>query len=331
MFDPLRCSNAMNVLLESLRSVHLGGGVFMDGHLTAPWCVVSDFSAGDCRAFGDEPDHVITYHYVAEGEMLLQVGGDEPIRVTAGEIVVLPGNDEHRLGSTLDAPATWVRSLVQRAASDRLSRIDYGGGGAQTQIFCGFLASGPEQRSLIAMLPKVLKLNVSEGVTEAFVASSFRYAAQELTEQGSPSGAVLERVAELLFIEAVRRYLQSRPPTETGWVAGTKDPVISEAIALMHAAIARRWTTSEIAAHVGLSRSAFAKRFTEMLGVPPMRYLAERRLQQATTDLRETQDTIASIALRCGYESEQAFSHAFRREFGKPPAAWRTSQRVIHT
>ena len=317
----------MNVLLESLRSVHLSGGVFMDGRLTAPWCVVSDLSTGDCRAFGDEPDHVITYHYVAEGEMLLQVGADEPIRVTAGEIVVLPGNDEHKLGSTLDAPATWVRSLVQRASNERLSRIEYGGGGASTRIFCGFLASGPDQQSLLAMLPKVLKLNVTEGATEEFVASSFRFAAQEMTEQGSHSGAVLEKVAELLFIEAVRRFVQSRPPTETAWIAGSQDPLIGQAIALMHSSTARHWTTSEIAGRVGLSRSAFAKRFTDVLGVPPMRYLAQWRLQQAMKDLRETSDTLAAVALRCGYESEQAFSHAFRREFGKPPAAWRSSQR----
>jgi len=259
--------------------------------------------------------------------MLLQIGDDEPVLVSAGEIVVLPGNHTHKLGSSLDTPATWFRSLVHRASTERLSRIEYGGGGSPTRIFCGFLASGADQQPLLAMLPKVLKLDVNDGATEKFIASSFRFAAQQLTEQGSHS-AVLEKVADLLFIEAVRRYLQSRPPTETGWVAGAQDPLISQALVLMHSSPSRRWTTSEIAAGLGLSRSAFAQRFTEMLGTPPMRYLARWRLQQATQRLRETSDTLAAIALRCGHESEQAFSHAFRREFGQPPAAWRKSARA---
>ena len=134
---------------------------------------------------------------------------------------------------------------------------------------------------------------------------------------------MLGKLAELLFVEAVRRYLASLPAGHTGWLAGLQDRAVGRALALLHSRVAHPWTTEELAREVGLSRSAFAERFTTLLGTPPMHYLASWRIQLGSRLLRETRQTVAAIALEVGYESEAAFSRAFKRATGDSPAAWR--------
>lgn len=139
---------------------------------------------------------------------------------------------------------------------------------------------------------------------------------------------ILAKLAELMFMEAVRRYFASQPPAANAWAAGMRDPVIGRALGLLHGQIARRWTTGELAHELAVSRSAFAERFTRAVGEPPMRYLARQRFEQASSQLKETADPIARIGYDVGYESEEAFNRAFRREYGTPPAAWRKENAV---
>jgi transcriptional regulator GlxA family with amidase domain len=172
------------------------------------------------------------------------------------------------------------------------------------------------------MLPRVLKLRLEDGAVGDWMASSFRFG-QEMTADRNHSALVLGKVAELLFIEAVRRFIEALPGVDKGWLAGLQDPVIRKALALLHSTMERRWTTQELAHEVGLSRSAFAERFSLLVGEPPMRYLAQWRMQHAAQRLRDSRDSITTIAAESGYESEQAFSRAFSREYGQPPASWR--------
>lgn len=313
----------MDSILDMLHAMRLTGGIFLDADFTAPWCVTAKVGPEDCAPFTPEPRQIIAYHCVTAGRLLLKVSGQKPIPVEGGEIVVLPRNDAHVIGSTLTVRPLSAEHLIQPNPDGGLARIIYGGGGERTHVFCGFLGSDMPHPPIIALLPSVLKLKVAEGASGGWIESSFRYAASELAEGTATSPAILAKLAELLFMEAVRRYLASDRPGANAWAAGMHDPVIARALGLLHGQLAQRWTTDDLAVQSGLSRSAFAERFTRVIGEPPMRYLAQQRLMQASVLLRETPDTIARIAYEVGYESEAAFNRAFRREYGVPPAAWR--------
>jgi AraC-like DNA-binding protein len=313
----------MDPLLDLLREMQLTGGVFLDVELTSPWCVMSRVDAADCSAFLPRPSHVIAYHFVTEGRCAVQVGDQAPIEVRAGEIVLLPRNDPHRLGSALDVPPIDARQLIEPATDGGLARIVHGGGGERTKLLCGFLSTSVPNPPIAQLLPPALTVNVSDGATGAWIESSFKFAAQELVGGPTGSPAVAARLAELLFIEAVRRHVASLPRDHRGWLGGLRDPIVARALALLHGRKSHRWTVTELAHECGASRSALAERFTTLLGESPMRYLARQRLRNAADRLRDTSEAIGRVALDVGYDSEAAFSRAFRREFGKSPAAWR--------
>ncbi len=191
------------------------------------------------------------------------------------------------------------------------------------RMFCGYLVSEAEHGPLITLLPPVLTLAVRDGPAGAWLESAIRFVGSERAARRAGSDTVVSKLSELLFVEAVRRYIESLPPDQTGWFAGLADPTVGRALGVLHGSIAHPWTTEELAGEVGLSRSAFADRFTQLVGEPPMRYLTLWRLRHAKVRLLESHHPIARIAFDVGYESEAAFTRAFKREFGAPPAAWR--------
>jgi AraC-like DNA-binding protein len=315
----------MNALLDVLRTLRLSGGIFLDCEFTAPWCV-------SASAIGPEevgllmmpfPAHVIAYHYVTHGHALLQIANQEPVRIEAGEVVVFPANDQHRLGSDLSVKAVNAKELVLPPANGNLARIEYGGGGERTHVMCGFLGTDAPNDPVIGILPSVLKLGAAQGASVDWIESSLRFAAQEMAAGRTGSLAILAQLAECLFMEAVRRYVDSLPPPERGWLAGFSDPVVGRALSLLHTRREHPWTLEDLAGQAGLSRSAFADRFTRLMGEPPMRYLARQRLRFAAQRLRTSHEPVAQVAFEAGYDSEAAFSRAFKRELGVPPAAWR--------
>lgn len=312
----------MDPLLDLLRAMHLTGGVFLDAELTSPWCVTSQVHPENYGA-SPAPSHVIAYHYVTEGRCMLEVDGHPSSNVRAGDIILVPRNDPHRLGSAPHVKAVNAGQLVQRSADGGLARVVYGGGGERTRLLCGFLGTNTPNPPIAGVLPPTLTIAVDDGAASAWIESSFKFAAQEFVRGKNGSLAVLGRLAELLFIEAVRRHIASLPAEQRGWLAGLRDPVIGRALALLHGQKAQRWTVTALAREVGASRSAFADRFTSLMDESPMRYLARQRLRLAAERLRESQESVARIAVDVGYESEAAFSRAFKRAFGKSPAAWR--------
>lgn len=316
----------MDALNDMLRAMRLTGGVFLDATFSAPWCVSAQVTPEDCAPFTAAPRHIIAYHYVTEGRCLLRVGERPPVEVACGEIVVLPRNDHHLIASAANLRPVSADHLIQPAAEGGPARIVHGGGGERTSILCGFLGGDLAHNALIALLPGVLKLDAADGASGEWIKGTFQFAARELAAGQLSSPMILGKLAELLFMEAVRRFLASQPPAASAWAAGMHDPLIGRALGLLHGQIARRWTTEDLANELAVSRSAFAERFTRALGVPPMRYLARQRFEQASAQLKETADPIARIAHDVGYESEEAFNRAFRREFGVPPASWRRAQ-----
>jgi AraC-like DNA-binding protein len=315
-------------LSEVLRSVRLTGGIFIDARFTADWCVTANMTADDVRSFLPTPAQLIAYHVVLDGRLVASVEGAPAIEVGAGEIVLFPRNDFHVLASGPGLKPVSAGTLIQPSPDGGLARIAHGGGGAATHLVCGFLGSGEGYNPLILALPRVLKLDVREGMSRGWIEASVRFAAGELAQGRLASSSVLSRLSELLFVEAVRNYSSTLGEEADGWLRGLRDPQVGRALALMHQNIGASWSAEVLAKEVALSRSAFMERFTSLVGVPPIRYLTIWRLQTAKLNLRETRKSVAQVGHGVGYESEEAFSRAFKREFGVPPARWRDQQSI---
>jgi AraC-like DNA-binding protein len=313
----------MDALSDLLRVVRLSGGVFLDAEFSAPWCVAAQVGAEDCRLVMVEPARVIAFHYVVAGRLLLQVAAELPVELRSGTIVLLPRNDAHTLASETGLQPVSGDRLMQADPGGGLARIRYGGGGESAHIVCGFVGTEARHHPLIDALPSTLVLDLNGKPAGEWISSSFRYAAGELAAVRAGSAIVLAKLSEAMFVEAVRCYLETLPADRRGWLAGLRDPVVGRALALLHTQLARAWTAEELAREACLSRSAFADRFTALIGVPPIKYLTTWRMQVAAQRLRESRRSMAQIAADVGYESEAAFARAFKREFAMSPAQWR--------
>lgn len=313
-------------LSDVLRAVRLSGGVFLDARFSAPWCIHSNLQSTDCRRFRVAAVQLLAYHVVVEGRLLASIDGLPPVEVQEGEIILFPQNDCHSLASGSGIAPVRARDLVQRAADDVIGHIDYGGGGDVTRIVCGFLGSEDTFNPLLSTLPRMLKVDVRKGTSREWIEASVTFAASELAKGRLASSNVLSRLSEVLLVEAVREYASSLADAEPGWLMGIRDQNIGRALALIHQEISRDWTAEALARQVALSRSAFMDRFTALVGMPPIRYLTAWRLRTAKLLLKETAKPVAQIAHEVGYDSEEAFSRAYKREFGVSPARSRRIQ-----
>jgi AraC-like DNA-binding protein len=313
----------MDALSDVLRVVRLKGGVFLHAEFTAPWCILSQVAPRDCGPLLEGAEHIVLYHYVVEGRLAARIPQGNLVEIEAGEVVIFPHNHAHLLGSDVKLPPVPSRDVVT-ASPDGLWVIRHGGGGEKTRIVCGFLGCDRlEGNPLAGSLPPILRFDTRQGASAAWIQSSLEFAAQELGARRAGSETVLAKLSELLFVEALRRHVESLPEEQTGWLAGLKDPFVSRALSLLHGRVAQEWTVDALGREVGLSRSALADRFTRLIGEPPMRYLARWRIQVAAHQLRASDMPLARIAEAVGYESESAFNRAFKRSFGVPPATWR--------
>ena len=266
---------------------------------------------------------MISFHFIISGRLLLQVGAEQPLPLYSGMMILLPRNDAHTLASEPGLVPVHGDDLAQPDAGGGLARIRYGGGGEKTHIVCGYVGTDARRHPLIDALPATLVLDLNGRPAYDWVSSSFRFAAAEVAAARAGSASVLAKLAELMFVEAVREYIETQPAEGRGWLAGLRDPVVGRALALMHNQLARAWTSDELARESALSRSAFADRFTHLVGMPPMSYLTTWRMQVAAQRLRESRRSVAQVAAEVGYESEAAFTRAFKREWSVPPAQWR--------
>lgn len=316
----------MDALSDMLRVVGLTGGIFLDAKFTAPWCILGQVSPDMCAPFMAPPSNLVCFHFIVEGRCFVAVEGGEPVAAQEGDVVVLSRNELHRIGSDVRLPPTPAGDLILAPEGAGVPRIDHGGGGDRCTMVCGFLGGDAQLEPLLKTLPSVLTLKVRDTAGGEWIAQSFRYGAQQLANGDPGAATIMSKMSELLFVEAVRRYLATMPEAHTGFLAGLRDPAIGKALALMHTQIARDWTSEELAEAVNLSRSAFADRFTALMKEPPMHYLTSWRMLVAGQKLREGRQAIAQIAYEVGYESEAAFARAFKREMGTPPAMWRREQ-----
>jgi AraC-like DNA-binding protein len=318
----------MDALSDVLRVAHLTGGVFLHAEFFAPWCMAARVGPEHCAPVLGPASHLIPYHYVVEGELRIRVDGEdgEDLVLGVGDVVLLPRNDLHLVGSDLTLPPVAGSDIIQPPKEGGLSSIRHGGSGRRTRMICGFLGCDcAKDNPVISTLPSLLKLNAEEGGVAEWIRSTFQFAAEEFAAGRPGSETMLAKLSEVLFIEAVRRYAEALPQGQTGWLAGLRDPHVARALALLHREVNRPWNVDDLSREVGLSRSALADHFIRLIGVPPMHYLASWRMQVATQKLRNTSASLAQVADLVGYSSEAAFSRAFKKAFGAAPATWRRS------
>jgi AraC-like DNA-binding protein len=315
----------MDALSDVLRVTQLTGGVFFDARFSAPWCIAARMEAGLCAPFLGPSTHLIPYHYVVSGELLVALENRDAVPLRQGEMVLFPNNDLHFMGSDLSRPPTSARDLLSGVEGVGPFKIRHGGGGdPSTRLICGYLGClSTRANPVFSALPPSMKISAEQSRESMWFRSLFEYAANEMPAGETGAATVLAKVSELLFVEAVRRYAQELPSGCTGWLAGLQDPVVSRALTLLHRQITRNWSVEDLGREVGLSRSALADRFASIIGVPPMQYLAQWRMQVAALTLRSTSLSLARVAERVGYESEAAFSRAFKKAFDTAPATWR--------
>jgi len=317
----------MDALSDVLKSVRLEGAVYLNAEFTAPWCIRGECGLPTVRARLAGAEHVAFFHFLTEGSCNVRlVDGSETLDVSAGDLILFPQEGKHLMGSDLHlAPMEAdAAAAADSGFQGGVFHMRYGGGGAVTRFVCGYLAcSRSVFRPLFEALPRVLHIPISDGPTSVLLRELLRAGVRESSTAQPGAGSMLAKLAELLFVAAMRRYMEMLPPEGKGWLAGVRDAHVGRALALLHAEPAKPWTVDSLAREAALSRSALAERFSELVGESPMHYLTRWRLALAARTLRSGSDSVARIAGSSGYESEAAFNRAFKREFGVPPAAWR--------
>ncbi|MGE8154802.1 AraC family transcriptional regulator [Pseudomonas vancouverensis] len=316
----------MDALSQTLRVVHLVGAIFINARFSAPWCYQSP--RADTAAPFLEPgaERVVIFHLITEGECFVELGDQPPLQLRAGDVVVFPQGDAHRMCSAPGLPpASGAR--LDAVLARRPRQLSYGGGGAVTRLVCGYLACETRLAGMLLKgLPAVVRVNVRGSSAGVWLESSVRYALAEARSPRPGGASLLARLAEVLFIEVLRLYMNEQSDGRTGWLAAVHDRIVGAALNALHQKPCHPWTLDELARTAGTSRSVLAERFQLLVGVSPMQYLTQWRMLLAANLLRSGSGTLLQIAEEVGYQTDTAFSRAFRREYGAPPAAWRRSQ-----
>ena len=318
---------AADALSDLLRTVRLTGATFFDVAAKEPWVAEQPPREIILPKILPGADHLISYHVVTMGRCFANIIGGQPIAVEAGEVIVFTNGDPHVMSSSPGMRADPVApdTLDAANASPLPFFIKHGGDGpASAKLVCGFLACDARPfNPLLETLPPVIKAGDPQGSDAGRLGQFIRFAVMESANKRVGGESVLAKLSELMFIEVVRRHLETLPPEQAGWLAGLRDPFVGKALSLMHAGPAQNWTIEEMAKQVGLSRSVLAERFAGFVGIPPMHYLAKWRMQIASELLSGGNANVATIAAEIGYESEAAFSRAFKKMMGVPPSVWR--------
>lgn len=318
----------MDVLSDVLRAVRLTGAIFFDVEQSAPWVAETPASGVIASNVMPEAGHLIMFHAVTSGACWAEIldGSIPAFRLDAGDIVIVPMGDAHVLSSTPGMRAAPNLDLYHRPTNRQLPFLISPGkdGGERTRFVCGYLGCDARPfNPVLHALPRLLHARSADGTGR--MAQLFQLAVEETAAHRSGGETVLSKVAELMFVDVVRRYIETLPPDAAGWLSGLRDPHIGAALALLHGRPAEAWTVERLARDVGLSRSVFADRFTYFVQDSPMHYLTRWRMQLATRLLELQGMGIAQVAAEVGYESEAAFNRAFKNCVGAPPGAWRRS------
>lgn len=310
-----------DVLDATLAQLRLEGAIFFRAEFTDGFAFESAPLAF-ADALSPRTDRLILFHIVASGACWVAV--DDGVRHNAGrgDVIVLPYGDRYVMGGDTPVQTVSVLSLPGPPPWDAIPVVRQGGGGRRTDIVCGYLHSAhPLFDPAMRALPPVFVVRLPPGPAAGWVQASVNYALeQNVPSNRSPTST---RLPELVLIEVLRAHLATAPSTTRGWLAALRDPVLAPALSLLHGALDHHWSVAELATRTAVSRSVLDDRFRQVLGRSPIRYLTEWRMHSAQELLATTELTIYDIARRVGYQSEEAFSRAFKRGYGESPGRWR--------
>ena len=308
-------SDATDVLTTVMDTVRLRSRVFCRSELKAPWGMAlprSDYAH---------------FHVVERGGAWLRIEGQEPVALAGGDLVVVPHGTGHTLTDSLATKARPLAEMAGRPASAGGCVLMRGGGeGAETQLVCGsFRFERRDAHPLVELLPPLIHLRPAETPAAEWLEATLRFLAWETREAKPGTETIVSRLTDVIFVLVLRAWIESVPEGRGGWMGALRERHVGAALAHIHRSPERDWTNASLAEAVGMSRSRFAARFTALVGEPPLTYLSRWRLETAAGLLQDGTLGLGEIASRVGYESEAAFSKAFRRRFGAPPGAYRRS------
>lgn len=323
----------VDLLSDLLGNMHLSGMVMLRTEFREPWSLLTPDSSQLAQllrqSFPIRGAHIIPFHIVAQGGCWLGVEGHAPVWLDEGDAVVLPYGDAHTLSGREQAATVPASALLSPPPWHDIQILRHGGNGSLTQLICGFLQCDELQfHPFLRHLPPLLHVTPVADSQDAWLASTLRHTAHEACHAQPGARCMLPRLTELMFVEILRKHMRALSADEVGWFAAVNDPVAGAVLKLLHTAPLEPWDVDSLARRIGTSRSVLAGRFTHYLGQPPMQYLTHWRLQLAAQALKTSDQPLKRIAEQSGYKSEAAFSRAFKRCLGSPPADWRRRQRA---
>jgi AraC-like DNA-binding protein len=319
--DDRDATTAVAGLVAGLR---LQGAIFLRGEYTESWAYVSLPAADAAAILAPGATRVLLFHVVASGRCWIEVPGGERHWANGGDVIVLPYNHEHRMGGTREAVAVSVASLIDPPPWEQMPMINHGEGGPATSLVCGYLVCEDAMFDpRLGLFPPVFVVSPPAGPARDWVRASIEYAVQQTTQVAVDHFEAPTRVSELLLAEILGLHLASAPAASHGLARASRDPVLRPALAAIHGSPAEKWSVGSLAQEAHVSISLLDERFRQVLGLPPIRYLTGWRMHIAEDLLRSSDLSVAAVARKVGYESEEAFSRAFKRQHGRAPSLWR--------
>jgi AraC-like DNA-binding protein len=319
----------VDVLSDVLRTVRLTGALFFPMEVSSPWVDEIPIASAFASVVLPGAQHVVSYHIVRRGQCWAALQGKPAVRLEAGDVLVVPHGDPYMMASApglrSDAPPDMVLGFFRDMATQSAPLVvtEGGGGPDRADVVCGFLGCDIRPfNPVLEALPRVLYLRGAARRDDRLT-QLVELALAESRERQAGTRCALLHLSELLFVEVVRRYLDTLTREQTGWLAGLRDPIAGHALALLHSRPTDTWSLQRLARAIGVSRSLLAERFSTLIGRPPMRYLTQWRIQLACRLLRDDTAKVSTVALDVGYQSEAAFSRAFKAMLGTSPATWR--------
>lgn len=318
--------DAPALLDSALEQLRLSGAIFFRSEFTEAFAFESTpLAVADIIRPG--ADRVILFHIVASGTCWVATADGERHWARVGDVIVLPYGDQHTIGGRAPAESVSVRALLAPPPWTEMPLVRHGGGGARTDLVCGLLYSeDPLFDPGLRALPQAFVVRLPEGVGAGWVRASIAYSVEHTAQTNASPNPVATRLPELVLIEVLRAHLATAPAADHGWLAALRDPVLAPALSLLHTEPSRKWTVADLASRAAVSRSLLDERFRRVLGRSPIRYLTEWRMHLAEELLSTTDLGVVGVAHRVGYDSEEAFSRAFKRSHGQAPSHWRATQ-----
>lgn len=315
------------MLQAALRHLRLEGAVFLRAEYREPWAYQSLTAPATAKILRPDADRVILFHVVASGACWVAVNGGDRHWARSGDVIVLPYGDQHSMGGSGDADPVSIAAILEMPPWRQLPVIRHGAGGERTDVVCGYLHStDPLFDPVLRVFPAVFVVRPPGGPAADWVRANIAYALEQSELAPSEPGIVMSRLPELLLVEVLRLHLATAPAVSRGWLAALHDPVLRPAMSLLHDSPGRHWTVSTLARETAVSRSVLDSRFRDVLGKSPIRYLTEWRMHIAQDLLTTTDLGVGVVARRVGYDAEEAFSRAFKRQHGESPSAWRATR-----